>query len=263
MADEGYTCGLSGKLHISARDPRKEDRPKMMERWIEDGYANFNWSHGSQHPSPANEYQLWLREQGASYEHTPVDGSDHVQTYAPAEHHQTTWCAERAIDFMEKCADKDEPWLFSVNMFDPHHPFDPPREYLECYLDRLDKIPLPNYEDGELDDKPVFQRIDHDGAYGGDLLVHADMDDEDHRDYVGQYEMMRKTAGVPESLIRILMFFHGPSVETSEDAHPVHLSLTDVMPTLCKMVGTSILEGVQWKSLWPVVIGGKHPTGVR
>src|SRR3546814_16120547 len=85
----------------------------------------------------------------------------------PAALHQTTWCAQKAIDFIEANADFAAPWLFSVNIFDPHHPFDPPPELLERYLDRLDAIPLPNYIPGELDDKPAFQRIDHRGAYGG------------------------------------------------------------------------------------------------
>ena len=53
-----------------------------------------------------------------------------------------------------------------MNPFDPHHPFDPPADYLARYLDRLDEIPLPAYRDGELDDKPVFQRRFHEvGAY--------------------------------------------------------------------------------------------------
>ena len=56
-------------------------------------------------------------------------------------------------------------WMFSLNCFDPHHPFDPPAEYLERYLNRLDEIPLPNYEEGERNNKPVFQQKDHEGAY--------------------------------------------------------------------------------------------------
>ena len=44
--------------------------------------------------------------------------------------------------------------------------FDPPADYLARYLDRLDEIPLPAYREGELDDKPVFQRRFHEvGAY--------------------------------------------------------------------------------------------------
>jgi arylsulfatase A-like enzyme len=55
--------------------------------------------------------------------------------------------------------------LFSVNPFDPHDNFDPPSEFLRPYLDRLAEIPLPNYTPGELDSKPVFQQLDHRGAY--------------------------------------------------------------------------------------------------
>ena len=43
-------------------------------------------------------------------------------------------------------------------------------------------IPLPNYVPDELDSKPVWQRIDHDGAYGGvGGFRHDDMAQRDHR----------------------------------------------------------------------------------
>jgi arylsulfatase A-like enzyme len=89
----------------------------------------------------------------------------------------------KAIDFLEDRASTQEPWLFSLNVFDPHHPFDPPEEYLRPYLEKLDQIPLPNYVPGELEDKPVFQRIDHGGAYGGqkDLYPFNRMNERDHR----------------------------------------------------------------------------------
>jgi arylsulfatase A-like enzyme len=185
LEQAGYTCGLSGKLHISACHPSVTP---VRERRIDDGYAEFYWSH---HPEEAgrrnsnwttNEYNQWLSEQGASYQRQPFRGSSHVFTSMPAELHQTTWCASKAINFIETNAAYERPWLFSVNFFDPHHPFDPPPEYLERYLDRLEDIPLPNYVPGELDDKPVFQQIDHEGAYGGGAGFHYDgMSTEDHR----------------------------------------------------------------------------------
>ena len=60
-----------------------------------------------------------------------------------AEWHQTNWSVNKAIDFINSRTEFDDPWLYSVNIFDPHHSFDPPRDYL----------PLPNYFDGELDNK--------------------------------------------------------------------------------------------------------------
>ena len=46
-------------------------------------------------------------------------------------------------------------------------PLTPPPELLERYIARLDEIPLPDYTPGELDDKPRWRRVDHEGAYGG------------------------------------------------------------------------------------------------
>lgn len=153
LADAGYVCGLSGKLHLSACDPET----RVTENRIDDGYSVFHWSH---HPAPdwaASDYGLWLRERGVDYATPPFEGSPHVHEGMPAEHHQTTWCADKAISFIDHCGRKGQPWLFSMNCFDPHFPFDPPREYLKPYLDRLDQIPLPNYVEGELDHKPAYQ----------------------------------------------------------------------------------------------------------
>jgi len=162
--DAGYACGLSGKLHLSACDPTVTP---LREKRIDDGYEEFHWSHHPDEDWPEADYNHWLRENGLEYGRQPFPGSAYVQTSMDAEHHQTTWCADWAIDFMERKAGSRTPWLFSVNMFDPHHPFDPPAAFLERYLERLEEIPLPNYVEGELDTKPVFQRIDHSGAYGG------------------------------------------------------------------------------------------------
>ena len=179
LSDSGYVCGLSGKLHISVCNPSVT---KGTERRINDGYDEFNWSH---HPPPqwaTSNYGLWLTEQGVEYNTPSYKGSKYVEAGMPTEYHQTTWCAQKAINFIEANAGQDHPWLFSVNMFDPHHAFDPPVEYLERYLDRLDDIPLPNYGEGELENKPKFQQIDHQGAYNNPKYYpYTKMTDEDHR----------------------------------------------------------------------------------
>ncbi|MBZ6086213.1 sulfatase-like hydrolase/transferase [Streptomyces olivaceus] len=179
LADSGYVCGLAGKLHLSAAhwsvSPGTEPRGR-------DGYSEFHWSHHPDPDWPTNEYVHWLRERGAVYDTPFLDGSRHVMRGMPESQHQTTWCAEKAVDFIDAHQGFENPWLFSVNIFDPHHPFDPPEEYLRRYLDRLDEIPLPDYRPGELDDKPVFQRTDHAGAYGGNEDFHyPEMTDHDHR----------------------------------------------------------------------------------
>lgn len=181
FADAGYVCGLAGKLHVSPAHPDSSTLP-MGERRGDDGYAEFRWSHDATHPSPANEYQTWLASQDVAYEEEPVAGTEYVTVGPPAEHHQTTWCADRANAFVERAADSDRPWLYSVNPFDPHHAFVAPEDYLDRYRERLADIPLPAYEPGELDDKPPWYRKCHEGAYQNpDLFPYTEMDERDHR----------------------------------------------------------------------------------
>jgi arylsulfatase len=180
LADAGYDCGLSGKLHISACSP---DICDDIEPRIDDGYREFHWSH---HHSTSLEwtqdsYAPWLLQQGQSMSKEPVEGSEHVRYTVDEEYHQTTWCFQRAIDMIERHADDDQPWLFSVNPFDPHHGFDAPRKYLQPYLDRLDEIPLPAYVPGELDNKPYFHRISHEGVYGGPAMAYDSISEKDHK----------------------------------------------------------------------------------
>jgi arylsulfatase len=182
LADAGYVCGLSGKLHLSVCNP---SACPEMERRIDDGYTEFHWSHHPRPDWPGNEYGQWLAERGVEYTEPPREDCRWVLDGMAAEHHQTTWCAQKAIDFMEARSGGEQPWLFSVNIFDPHHAFDPPEEYLRPYLDRLDEIPLPNFVEGELAGKPVFQQIDSRAPYGGkpgpNAMSHENMTPRDHR----------------------------------------------------------------------------------
>jgi arylsulfatase A-like enzyme len=51
-------------------------------------------------------------------------------------------------------------------------------------------MPLPNYTEGELENKPIFQRIDHRGAYGGGGLSFADTTDHEHQRITAAYYAM-------------------------------------------------------------------------
>lgn len=180
LADAGYDCGLAGKLHLSTCHPTVAS---VAERRIADGYTTFHWSHHPDRDWSTADYNLWLEQQGQEYQRKSFRGSRFVETSMPAPLHQTTWSANKAAEFIEAQAGDSDPWLFSVNIYDPHHPFDPPEEFLQRYLDRLDEIPLPNYVPGELEDKPIFQQIDHHGAYGGqtDFYPFDQMTSKDHR----------------------------------------------------------------------------------
>lgn len=150
FADAGYETGLIGKLHLSRSKGIVEKRPKA------DGYKEFYWSH---HPDPdwpqGHDYQQWMTEKG-------IDGEaiyNRRRAYGPGvdtDAHQTTWAGERAGSFIERHAGK--PWFLSINLFDPHPPFDPPAEYLEKF--DLNDMPAPIFAESDMQHQLKFKAID-------------------------------------------------------------------------------------------------------
>lgn len=125
--DAGYSCGLIGKLHLASAAGGVEGR-------TDDGYDVFEWSH---HPMPPdnpenNAYHRWLVEdKGESPEWLYANSKSFCCAGVPAEFHQTTWATDRAIEYID--ARQEKPWFLSMNVFDPHPPFDPPQSYLDRY----------------------------------------------------------------------------------------------------------------------------------
>jgi arylsulfatase A-like enzyme len=81
----------------------------------------------------------------------------------------------------------------------------------------------------------------------------------DHGDYTGDYGLQRKGVGVPECLVRIPFIVCGPGVQPRPANHEDHVSLVDVMPTLCDALDVEMPYGVQGRSLWPILTGDDYP----
>lgn len=77
----------------------------------------------------------------------------------------------------------------------------------------------------------------------------------DHGDFVGDYGLMRKGPEMPEDLIRIPFIAVGSRITALSGPHPAHVSLTDIMPTICDAIGAPLPDGVQGRSLWPLLTG--------
>lgn len=298
LADAGYTCGLSGKLHISACHPSV---CSATEPRIDDGYDEFHWSHHPHGDWPTNEYTQWLRAKGKSFSPEKVEGCKYVEYGPDVEDQQSAWCAEKAIDFIEANKNFEQPWLFSVNFFDPHHAFNPPKSYLQRYLDQLDDIPLPNYVEGELEHKTRYQRRDHEGAYGNkNLYPYSDMTQNDHRyiraaywamidvidEQVGKMIEALENTGQLENTIVIFMSDHGellgdhgvylkgpyfyepsvhvpliisyPGVVQEGKRTSAMVELVDLAPTLLEMTDVNVYDGMQGKTMTSVLEGNEE-----
>ena len=297
LADAGYTCGLSGKLHLSSCAGSR------VEQRIDDGYGTFHWSHHPQPDWPENEYTQWLAAQGHTWEDL-YDGpsTPYVKHGIPAECHQTTWCAEMAVDFIRQNTDKQ--WLFSFNCYDPHHPFDPPEEYFRRY--DPDQMPLPKYRPGELDNKPDYQQLDHLWAHNEPGYFHvAGMTDDDRRQVTAAYYAMielidaqvgrmlkaLEETGQLENTIVVFMSDHGEMLgdhgiylkgphcydeairvpliiswpgrfETGLRADAL-VELVDLAPTLLEAAGMVVPPQMQGRSLLPILTGRADPSRHR
>jgi arylsulfatase A-like enzyme len=81
----------------------------------------------------------------------------------------------------------------------------------------------------------------------------------DHGDYAGDYGLQRKGVGLPEVLTRVPLIFRGPGIAARETMRDEFVSLVDVFPTICDMLGLPIPDGVQGRSLWPMLSGQPFP----
>jgi len=196
-----------------------------------------------------------------------------------------------AIDVWDELARQHPgaPRFSWVSFPEPHNPYQVPSPYFELFdeADVPERLAGPEARDakgpmyrwlGELFEtkRPGFdeQWRRYRASYYGmlrliddqlaRLLDHLDLDNTlvvfvaDHGDFVGEYGLQRKGAGMPEVLMRIPFQITGPGVVAGQviDA-PV--SLVDVLPTLCEMVGVGIPDGVQGRSLAPLLRGEPAP----
>jgi len=152
LQEAGYDCGLIGKLHLARSQGTFEKR-------TDDGYRFFQWSH---HPTPdlpeRHDYADWLaNEKGVDPQelYAPLKGILYGPGL-PEEYSQTTWCTEMAMRFISE--KRDGPWMLSVNPFDPHPPFDPPREYLDHY--DPSEMPYPLFREEDIERQRAFARVD-------------------------------------------------------------------------------------------------------
>ena len=74
----------------------------------------------------------------------------------PAEWHQTTFCAEKTIAFMR--ANADRPWFASVNIYDPHPPFNPPQDYRELF--DAAQVNPPRFRESDLAQQAKLSAVD-------------------------------------------------------------------------------------------------------
>jgi arylsulfatase A-like enzyme len=166
LADDGYDCGLIGKLHLAAcfrgrTEPRRDD-----------GFRVFKWAHDPTHGSPENRYHRWLEERHpALYAQAMANGPGRRghETVGfdamPTEAHYSRWVGEETDAFLRTERDPAKPFFLSVNFYDPHHPFVAPEDYRARYDPAALPPPIGGPED--LADRPPILAEASRASYAG------------------------------------------------------------------------------------------------
>jgi arylsulfatase A-like enzyme len=272
--ERGYKTALAGKNHSHLT-------PDRVDLWRP--YSHLQgWMPGN----PPREYagfQQWM-------EHLNHGVSD-VATPFPVEAQFPYRIVSNAIDFVSGAG--EQPFALWVSFAEPHNPYQVSRPYFDMFppesvpprgagpetleakgfkwqwLHRLEESTYPGYEGRwrrtrsnylgmlRLIDDQVARLLGHLESIGkarNTLVVYL----ADHGDYFCDYGLERKGVGLPEVLTRIPMVWSGWGV-LARTQPAAMVSIADVLPTLCEAMGAPIPEGVQGRSLWPMLQGREYP----
>lgn len=273
LRDRGYRLHFAGKPHM-------HPGPDAF-----DSYAGpYMHTFGPQHNDEHRAFDAWLDDldHGVATEPTPFD----LTAQLP---YRITDDALAAIDR----SPADQPAFWWVSFPEPHNPYQVPEPYFDLvdpaevpdrlagpeaiegkgrsyrWLHRLVQEKRPGFDEQwrryranylgmlRLIDDQIGRLLDHLGDRLDDTVV---IFVSDHGDYVGDYGLQRKGAGMPDALMRIPFQFSGPGIQPGQQrSEPV--SMVDLMPTVCELVGAEIPAGVQGRSLLPLLAGEPAPAG--
>ncbi|MFQ5731276.1 MAG: sulfatase [Planctomycetaceae bacterium] len=279
IADAGYDCGLIGKFHLQSSGHRTEPR-------LDDGYRYWKFSHAPRDDWPAgHDYADWVREQGGD-----LDAMRKSADRVSPELHQTKWATDRAIDFIDE--QRDGPWFLTINVYDPHPPFIPPRRYAE----RFDpaNMPGPHFRESDLATQARLQDVDfqttarHPDEFDGQLqqalyyAMIAQVDEQfgrllqflddagqrentaviftsDHGEMLGDHGLLFKGCRFYEGLVRVPLLFRWPGRVAAGLQSDALVELLDLSATLLDIAGVDQPQNMQGQSLLPVLTGDAPP----
>lgn len=222
--------------------------------------------------------------------------TDYYASFEPSPYGVENQLPYRLVDFAAEWIGQrqDEPFLMWLSIAEPHNPY----QVCEPYFSMFPTESLPPLASGE-GDLPAkgekYQQLalmmkqghkGYDERLGELRSIYHGMvrliDDQvarlvdslesrglmentvilfisDHGDYAGEYGLMKKGAGLCESIARIPMQWYGPGITASAEPTDAHVTIADVFPTLCEIMGADIPAGVQGRSLWPLLTGKEYP----
>ena len=246
LKENHYKTALVGKNHgyLSSKD---------MDFWSE--YSHW----GKNKPVTEGERavsEFFKESVGQCLEPSPI----------PVKDQQPARIVDEAIEWID--SQKDNPFFVWVSFPEPHNPYQVCEPYYSMFAP--DKLPpvktsrqdalrkgekyqiLAELEDASCPDlekdiprlrgnymgmirliddqiKRLIEDLKEKGLFEKTIIVVLS----DHGDYSGEYGLIRKGAGLSESLTRIPMVWAGYQIKKQAKAIDAHVSLADLFPTFC------------------------------
>ena len=262
---------LRGRSWFSVRDMPK-DAPNFPKSMNEAGYVSYH--HGKRGNTD--------REVHKSFTHShylddgPVRRSGHPGEVA----------ANDAIEFL-RAHKKDKPFFMYLGFATPHDPRIATKEYLDKY--EIENIPIPPnfkpfhpFDNGELvirDERlapwprteaiirehlrdyyavvtyldeqigRIIEILKETGQYENTIIIFSS----DQGLAVGSHGLMGKQS-LYEHSMGVPLIFCGPGIPKGKSTGALAY-LFDVYPTVCELVGANVPEGLEGKSLAPIIQG--------
>lgn len=279
IADSGYDCGMVGKFHLTSSGHRTEPR-------LDDGFSFWKFSHAPRDDwAEGHDYADWVRGQGGD-----LDAMRESDERVAPHLHQTKWASDRSIEFITR--ERDTPWMLCVNIYDPHPPFIPPREYAERFdaadmpgpyfresdLEQQAKLSSVEFQDeartpeqhdarakqaryyamiAQLDEQfgRVLAALDESGQRDNTMIVFTS----DHGESLGDHGLMYKGCRFYEGLTRVPLIFSWPAGFGSGLVSDALVELLDLSATIVEAAGVEQPEYMQGRSLMPILRGESDP----
>jgi len=284
LRDSGYSINLCGKNHSHLKPEELDFASLYMHHGAVGGARGHQDGSGRPPNLSAQEREMdsWL----AGLDH----GVSTTPTPFPLECQPPYRVVRDAIECLENRGDR--PFFLWLSFAEPHNPYQVPEPYFSLFpedripdraagpeaaaakgekwrwLQNLIREKRPQYEEQwrryRANYCGMIRLIDDQIGRFLEYLAETKLREStmiiftsDHGDFAGDYGLQRKGVELPECLIRIPLLFTGPGiVAAGQDAF---VSIVDIFPTLCEAVGAAMPDGVQGRSLWPMLRGESWP----
>ncbi len=286
LGEAGYSTCSCGKVHLRPHEVSLDDHTWIQEYEGEGPYYGFARVHltddyklggylrwiDEQHPQWSDEARDMLHGQSRS------GNCESWHSQIPAELHQSSWIADRSIDFLESAG--DEPFFLWCSFVDPHHPMNPPAPYSEMYDRSAIEVPErpdlsafgPHWAPRQqatadmtreqwretialymgmislIDDcvGRVLGALEQQGLAENTVVGFVN----DHGELLGDHGLLFKGPFLLESMIRQVQLWRGPGIREGAVDDGIAESV-DIAPTVLEMAGADAPAGMQGQSIVP------------